>query len=258
LRSCSLHTFENQLINSILIFSKLNLSVSQYINNIAMKTVVKSFYTLVIILISTILLSSFLNDKPAATNFNFPYKKAGLTERQAAAHMLSRFSYGAKSGEIDAVVKMGLEKWFQQQLNADMADDSLNRMLSGYDAIKLSNAEVIKTYPKPAQILVMAIKDGAVDKDALSKTDKSAYREALTAYMQQKGLKPQQELFRQFINQKILRATYSNNQLQEMLTDFWFNHFNVSITKNDCSEFIPAYERDVIRPHVLGKFQDML
>jgi uncharacterized protein (DUF1800 family) len=65
-------------------------------------------------------------------------------------------------------------------------------------------------------------------------------------------------LQRQFVNQKILRAAYSNNQLQELLTDFWFNHFNVSVTKNDCAEFIPAYERDVIRPNVSGKFEDLL
>ena len=141
-----------------------------------MKIVVKSFYSGVIILIITVVLSSFLNDKPGTANFNFPYKKAGLTERQAAAHMLSRFSYGATPGEIDAVVKMGLEKWFEQQLNSSIPDESLDRMLSSYDALKLSNTEVVNTYPKQAQILRMAIKDGVVDKAALDKTDKSAYR----------------------------------------------------------------------------------
>jgi uncharacterized protein (DUF1800 family) len=223
-----------------------------------MKIIVRSSVSLVIILVSGLILSSFLNDKPDKASFNFPYKHAGLTERQAAAHLLSRFSYGARPNEIDAIVKMGLEKWFQQQLNANMQDDSLNEMLSSYDALKLSNTEVVNTYPKPPQILRMGIRDGVIDKDALNKTDKSAYRGALTAYMQKNGLKPQQELFRQFINQKILRASYSNNQLQELLTDFWFNHFNVSITKNDCAEFIPAYERDVIRPNALSKFQDLL
>jgi uncharacterized protein (DUF1800 family) len=43
-----------------------------------------------------------------------------------------------------------------------------------------------------------------------------------------------------------------------VMTSFWFNHFNVSITKNDCAQFIPAYERDVIRPNALGKFNDIL
>jgi uncharacterized protein (DUF1800 family) len=65
-------------------------------------------------------------------------------------------------------------------------------------------------------------------------------------------------LFRQFINQKILRATYTNNQLQEVLTDFWFNHFNVSIAKNQCAQFIPVFERDAIRPNVLGNFNQLV
>lgn len=226
--------------------------------DIAMKNNVKHLSTIIILLAIALVSSSFLNNKPAALNFSFPYKQAGLTERQAAAHLLNRFSYGPKAGEIDAVVKTGLEKWFQQQLEAKIPDESLNRMLSDYDAINLSNAEVVNKYPKGAQVLRMAIKDGAIDKSALDKSDKSSYRAALTSYMQKNGLKPQQELYRQFINQKILRATYTNNQLQELLTDFWFNHFNVSITKNDCAEFIPAYERDVIRPHVFGKFEDLL
>jgi uncharacterized protein (DUF1800 family) len=93
---------------------------------------------------------------------------------------------------------------------------------------------------------------------ALKNADKKDIRKLYDDYRQKKGLKPEQELFRQFINQKIIRATYSNNQLQELLTDFWFNHFNVSITKNDCAQFIPVYERDAIRPHVTGKFENLV
>lgn len=43
-----------------------------------------------------------------------------------------------------------------------------------------------------------------------------------------------------------------------MLTDFWFNHFNVSLTKNQCAAYVPAFERDVIRPNATGKFKDLL
>jgi Protein of unknown function (DUF1800) len=57
---------------------------------------------------------------------------------------------------------------------------------------------------------------------------------------------------------KLLRAVYSNRQLEEVLTDFWFNHFNVFIGKGADHYLITAYERDVIRPHVLGKFKDLL
>jgi uncharacterized protein (DUF1800 family) len=76
--------------------------------------------------------------------------------------------------------------------------------------------------------------------------------------MLEKGFKPQQELFKQLISEKILTAVYSHNQLQQVLTDFWFNHFNVSITKNSCAPFILAYERDVIRQNATGKFGDLL
>ena len=57
---------------------------------------------------------------------------------------------------------------------------------------------------------------------------------------------------------KLLRAIYSNRQLEEVLTDFWFNHFNVYLDKGADRFMVTAYERDVIRPHVLGKFKDLL
>ena len=211
-----------------------------------------------ILSIASLVLFSFFKEPLYKSHFSFPYKKAGLTERQAAAHLLSRFTYGATKGQVEQVVNMGLEKWFEQQLTGSLPDDSLNARLNNYDELKLSNAQIVSMFPRPAQILKMAIQDGVINKDSVDKSDKKEYRQQLQAYMQQKGLKPQQELFRQFINQKILRAAYSNNQLQEVLTDFWFNHFNVSITKNDCAEFIPDYERDVIRPNVFGKFENLL
>ena len=57
---------------------------------------------------------------------------------------------------------------------------------------------------------------------------------------------------------KLLRAVYSDRQLEEVLTDFWFNHFNVFLGKGADHYLVTAYERDVIRPHVLGKFKDLL
>jgi uncharacterized protein (DUF1800 family) len=224
-----------------------------------MNRFIKAFYTSFMVLVAGVLLCSFFL-RPAAhhSSYSFPYKKAGLTERQAAAHLLNRFTFGASPGDVDMVVKMGLEKWFEQQLEAKQPDDTLTQLLSGYDALNLSNEEVAATYPKGGQLVRMAIKDGYIDKDSVNKADKKNYRDQVQAYMQKKGFKPQQELFRQFFNQKILRATYTNNQLQEVLTDFWFNHFNVSLTKNDCAEFVPAYERDVIRPNVLGDFEKIL
>jgi uncharacterized protein (DUF1800 family) len=214
----------------------------------------KTVFKLVGILIVVVGGQSFVG---SPVPYHFPWRQAGLTERQAAAHLLSRFTYGATPGQIDAVVQQGLEKWWAQQLAADLPDDSLEALLRPYDALQLTNEQVVNLYPRMGKVAKMAIRDGVVDKDSI-KTDRKEYRQMIRAYMEEKGYKPEQDLFRQFICQKILRAAYSNNQLQEVMTDFWFNHFNVSITKNDCAEFIPAYERDVIRPNALGRFGDLL
>ena len=68
----------------------------------------------------------------------------------------------------------------------------------------------------------------------------------------------QQIVYSDLTEGKILRAVYSNKQLEEVLTDFWFNHFNVYFDKGADRDYVTSYERDVIRPHVLGKFQDLL
>ena len=57
---------------------------------------------------------------------------------------------------------------------------------------------------------------------------------------------------------KLLRAVYSERQLEEVMTDFWFNHFNVFVDKGVDRLLVTSYERDVIRPHALGKFEDLL
>ena len=57
---------------------------------------------------------------------------------------------------------------------------------------------------------------------------------------------------------KILRAAYSERQLEEVMVDFWFNHFNVFAGKGQVRVYLTEYERDAIRPHVLGKFRELL
>jgi uncharacterized protein (DUF1800 family) len=69
---------------------------------------------------------------------------------------------------------------------------------------------------------------------------------------------PQQVVARDLQEGKLLRAIYSNRQLEEVLTDFWFNHFNVYLDKGDDHFMVTEYERDVIRRNVFGKFRDML
>lgn len=214
--------------------------------------------SLPILLLSAALTFSAFHLAPARSH-RFPWKKAGLTEREAAAHLLDRFTYGATPGMIDTVVQMGLENWFNQQLTGNLSDDDCDKRLSVYDALHLTNTEVCHIYLPGFVIRTLAIKDSAISKDSVDKAvDKKAFNAQVQAYMDQKGFKSDQDLYKQFIDQNILRAAYSHNQLQEVMTDFWFNHFNVSFTKGECAQFIPAYERDVIRPHALGKFDQLL
>ena len=223
----------------------------------------KSRFTIVskfaAILVVFFIIISFVHSPKISTSiFKFPYKEAGLTDREAAAHLLSRFTFGATSGQIDEVVNMGLENWFQQQLIGGIKDDSLEARTVEYDALKMTNVQANEVFPRPIQILKMAREDGIIPKDSANDVDRKIYKKQIAQYAREKKYRRQSEFFHQFINYKILRAAYSNNQLHEVLTDFWFNHFNVSFTKKDCALFIPAYERDAIRPFVTGKFEDML
>ena len=192
------------------------------------------------------------------TLISFPYKKQGLTEREAAAHLLNRFTHGIRPGQIDQVVEMGLENWFLTQLQGNNKDEKLNQMLESYPDLKLSNAAIVKQYPKLAKVIKMAVADGVLSEEELKSTDRKKIREKLTEYYRDKKIKPTQLLVRDFVSQKILRATYSENQLHELLTGFWFNHFNVSFSKNQVVQYIPAYERDAIRPNVTGSFESLL
>ncbi len=69
---------------------------------------------------------------------------------------------------------------------------------------------------------------------------------------------PEQVVGDELMQAKLLRAIYSERQLDEVMTDFWFNHFNVYLGKGADRYLVTSYERDVIRRHALGKFEDLL
>ena len=187
-----------------------------------------------------------------------PYRKEGLSEREAAEHLLSRLSFGGRPGEAEKLLSMGLEKWVQQQLGKSLPDNEVEKRLSDFDALSLDNETIVNRYLNAGQVLRMMQKNGTLSRDSMAKLEKADYRKDLLKLMQQQGLKPPQELNRQLFAQKLIRAVYSENQLQEMMTDFWFNHFNVSVTKGQSQPFVLTYERDAIRPHTLGKFESLL
>lgn len=196
--------------------------------------------------------------QPPTEKWKMPYKKHGFTKEQAAAHLLSRFSFGATPGQIQQVAESGLESWFEAQLNGQKADPAVMDKLSNYTALNYTNETIANTFLQPNQVVQAAIRAGVISRDSLKDVGKTLLRPEIRQFAQEKGYQPLIELHRQLINQKIIRAAYSNNQLKEVLTDFWFNHFNVSLTKNQSQQFVVTYERDAIRPFVTGQFAEML
>lgn len=194
------------------------------------------------------------NNEPKS--YNFPFKKAGLTTEQAAAHLLNRFTYGATPGLVKDVAAIGLENWFASQLLASDARAEIPDYLASFDALKMTTTEIVASFPKEQQLQFMARRDGAVCEDSTcTRNDK---RKVLKKYMEDHGLRDEKFLIGQITGQKFMRAVYSKNQLQEVMTSFWFNHFNVSFDKKICTQFILSYERDAIRPNALGKFENLL
>ncbi|HEX8338528.1 MAG TPA: DUF1800 family protein, partial [Pyrinomonadaceae bacterium] len=84
------------------------------------------------------------------------------------------------------------------------------------------------------------------------------YRQAIAKYMREQGLESPQRVMYELNASRILRAVYGERQLQEVMVDFWTNHFNVYANKGADRWLLVAYDRDTIRPRTLGKFKDLL
>ena len=125
---------------------------------------------------------------------------------------------------------------------------------------------------EPAQVHI-AMSGSAAERDALLASLDAGKREQVIAVMPPNALSGRPELRRMAAmsrnprdvpssdlrEAKLYRAIYSNRQLEEVLTDFWFNHFNVYENKGQQGRSVlVSYERDAIRPHVLGKFKNLL
>lgn len=202
----------------------------------------------------------------AAKPLQLPWAEAGLTRREAAAHLLSRFSYGARPGEVDAVAALGPEVWLERQLAARSPEPALRARLAAYPALDLSSSQLVCAYPADGTVRNEAKKDGLIpdDKDkpklnpALGEDYEKQLRTDLAAYSEKKGYHPQREILDQLSAQKLVRAVYAENQLEEVMTDFWFNHFNVSWTNDRTRPYLLPFERDAIRPNALGRFRTLL
>jgi uncharacterized protein (DUF1800 family) len=172
---------------------------------------------------------------------------AAETERRRAELLRSRATFGARVGDVERILEVGAERWLEEQMHPERIDDSaLERRLAIYPDLALSPAELIRKYPRPERA-----ERGARPP---SREDAMETERARDPEGERRG-----KLLVELSHAKLLRAVYSERQLQEVMTDFWFNHFNVYARKNrNVLLSLPSYERDAIRPHVFGKFRDLL
>src|SRR6266513_1508540 len=159
-----------------------------------------------------------------------------------------------KQGGADAAVAPG-EAWLTDDERARRREERLYADLRAEQILDLPPdqrmREILKMPPEDQRALATSLKGDKRD-EFLEGMDLKQ-RETLMALNN-----PQQVVLDELVQAKLLRAIYSERQLQEVMTDFWFNHFNVFIGKGADRYLLTSYERDVIRPHALGKFEDLL
>ncbi len=177
----------------------------------------------------------------------------------AAAHVLSRLAYGARAGDVRAVRRMGVAAWIERQLHPERIDDAaLDARLAPLATLALDSATIAREYGRPAVHERRQRQRAKADASGAMATPASDLpgddtRPALSP-AQQKN----REVLAELADAKILRAVYSERQLEAVLVDVWFNHFNVFAGKGPTRNYVTEYERDVIRPHVLGRFRALL
>jgi uncharacterized protein (DUF1800 family) len=190
-----------------------------------------------------------------------------LSEEEAITHALNRLAYGARPGDEDQIRQIGLEKWIEQQLHPEtLADADLDQRLKRYPTLTMSPKQLIDTYPEANQ----AAKKEGITKEQFEEQQKAKRQEAESQVIvtgNDNLDKAQQQLAKvqgpgritaELAMAKIDRAVYSNRQLEAVMEDFWFNHFNVYANKGADKWMLTSYVRDTIRPHTMGKFSDLL
>ena len=192
-----------------------------------------------------------------------------LGKDQGILHVLNRLTFGPRPGDVEAVRKMGLKKWIDQQLHPERIAENpeLAERLRPLKSLPMSPAEVATNYPPRVVVQPqrLRVQQKANDQGKGGDPSQQAMRQQVLGTLdpvERRNLvadrTPQQVLTYDLNEAKLYRAIYSNRQLEEQMADFWFNHFNVYMDKGADRILTTSYERDAIRPYVFGKFRDLL
>src|SRR5678815_503373 len=156
--------------------------------------------------------------------------------------------------------------YINQQLNPEkIADSVAENKIRDLSVLNLTTAELYEKYPQPGQLVRQLQARGMLPKDLAETQDNQKnprenpeYRRLIQEYYKQNGLEQPQRIVAELQASRILRAVYSERQLQEVMVDFWTNHFNVFAGKGADRWLLPSYDRDTIRPNAMSKFSTLL
>jgi uncharacterized protein (DUF1800 family) len=174
-----------------------------------------------------------------------------LTADQQVLQALNRLTFGPRPGEAAAVREVGVDRWIARQLDPQSIDDrETDAFIAQFPSYKESIAELQRTIPEPnkvaAGLRTTANANGAPMTAADSVMIRDARRSANRVLQDVQAL-------------RVARAEMSHRELEEVMTDFWLNHFTVYDRKGaQMRYYLGSFDRDVIRPHALGKFRDLL
>ncbi len=171
---------------------------------------------------------------------------APMTARDSALHVLNRLAYGPRPGEIDSVARIGVTRWIDAQVGAALPEPALDAAERQFDLLRISPSELAK------RAVEMEKQRREAKKMATGTGDDDQRRKGA------RGPDDPRRLAEQFQELAATRAVLAENQLREVMIDFWTNHFNVVLTKGADRYLLPGYIETTIRPHAMGKFSDLL
>jgi len=167
-----------------------------------------------------------------------------LTPADSAVHALNRLAYGPRPGDVERVARGGVMRWIEAQLDASAKPDAV-------------------LVARESQLEIRSIDPGELARRFVQARSERIRRQRSADSMSMRDEPPpQQNEMRRYGGQTqqlvVLRATMSENQLYEVMVDFWTQHFNVYFAKGADRYLLPGYIENTIRPHALGRFQDLL
>jgi uncharacterized protein (DUF1800 family) len=162
---------------------------------------------------------------------------APLTPDQQAVHVLNRLAFGPRPGDVERVQRMGVQQYIDEQLHPEAIPipPDLSARLDALETTRRSAGAALRDYLELRRE-VRNEEEGA----------------------KQRRRVEQARVAREEAEARLLRAVDSPRQLEEVMVDFWFNHFNVFAGKGIDRALVSSYERDAIRPHALGSFRTLL